>query len=39
MQTRIAAYLDDDDDSVTSVPELEQQTFPIWSDSGPSLML
>lgn len=39
MQTRIVAYLDENDDSVTRVEELEVQTYPIWSDSGPSLML
>lgn len=39
MQMRISAYLDESNTSVTRVEELEVQTYPIWSDSGPSLML
>ena len=39
MQTRITAYLDTDDNSVSSLPELEVETLPIWPSAGPSLML
>jgi hypothetical protein len=39
MQDRIEAYLDRNDASVQTLPELEVQTHAIWSNSGPSLML
>jgi len=39
MHHRLIAYLDPMDKSVTSIPELEVQTEPIWPGAGPNLYL
>jgi len=39
MQERLAAFLDENDETVTELPELEVETHPIWPGAGLSLLL